>query len=202
VAEQQLVDFEVGSRTLVLEQLRADDLAAAVERPLWARVWPCSRWLAQKIATADELAGMRVLDLGCGVGPLGLAAATKGAHVLLGDIEEEALAMAQRNAERNQLTVETRLLDFNQPPADLGRFDLILGADILYVRDMLPGVTRFVAGHLAPEGRAWIADPVRMSSNDVRVVSGRFGLEFEQTIIPAPTKSGVVAIYEFRLKAA
>jgi predicted RNA methylase len=50
-------------------------------------------------AVGDELAGRRVADLGCGCAMLGLAAATLGAHSVVGvDVDSAALAIARANA--------------------------------------------------------------------------------------------------------
>lgn len=56
------------------------------------------------IEAASELTG-RVLDLGCGWGAVGafLAARNPGAQVLLSDVNERAVELAQRNLNRNRL---------------------------------------------------------------------------------------------------
>ncbi|AGA56514.1 16S RNA G1207 methylase RsmC [Thermobacillus composti KWC4] len=55
------------------------------------------------IETADIPDGARVLDVGCGYGPIGLAiaAARPSAHVTMIDINERAVKLARENAERN-----------------------------------------------------------------------------------------------------
>jgi len=57
----------------------------------------CLEWLA-----GAELAGLRVIDYGCGSGILGVAAALLGAaHVAAVDIDPQALSATQENARRN-----------------------------------------------------------------------------------------------------
>lgn len=55
------------------------------------------------IEHADIPPGSRVLDVGCGYGPIGLAiaATVPGVHVTLIDINERAVALARENARRN-----------------------------------------------------------------------------------------------------
>ncbi|MGH2999057.1 MAG: 50S ribosomal protein L11 methyltransferase, partial [Gaiellaceae bacterium] len=68
--------------------------------PYWAELWPSGLALARHVA-ARELRGLRVLELGCGLGLPALAAALRGANVLATDWAEDAIELLQRNAERN-----------------------------------------------------------------------------------------------------
>ena len=66
-----------------------------------------------------------VLDLGCGAGFLGLAAAAAGARrVLATDVDPAAVACAARNAARAGLRIETRVGDWFEPVRGEG-FDLL-----------------------------------------------------------------------------
>jgi 16S rRNA G1207 methylase RsmC len=53
--------------------------------------------------TDPPAAGTRVLDLGCGYGVIGLAAAANGAEVTGVDVNERALLLANENATANRL---------------------------------------------------------------------------------------------------
>lgn len=82
----------------------------------------CLRWLQQH-PTRDA----RVLDFGCGSGILAIAAALLGAREVIGtDIDEQALAAARANSERN--AVAARYTAPDEMPA--GRYDIVL-ANIL-----------------------------------------------------------------------
>lgn len=57
------------------------------------------------LSVLDFEAGERVLDVGCGYGPLGLTLAKAyGVAVTMVDINQRALDLAQQNAERNQVS--------------------------------------------------------------------------------------------------
>lgn len=96
----------------------------------------------------------RVLDLGCGTGVLGLAAAkaTK-ARALFTDIDPRAVAVAQAAVRRNGVNAPARLADGWDAPAirAAGPFDLVLA-------NILARPLRAMAGDLAaglkPGGRA------------------------------------------------
>lgn len=131
--------------------------------PFWAELWSSSRALAGWLWQQD-LRGLRVLELGCGVGLAGIAAALRGARVLQTDYAPEALALSRDNALLNGCrSISRRLADWRRFP-DLGSFDLILGADILYEPQVHPDLARVLERHLEPSGRAVLADPGRMGA--------------------------------------
>jgi predicted nicotinamide N-methyase len=127
--------------------------------PYWAELWPAGRALAA--ALPERLAGVRVVELGCGLGLPSLVAAARGAEVTATDWAEDAVALLACNAARNGLAVETEVRDWRDPwPRE---FDLVLAADVLYEqRNVEPLLARL--GELAPEallglaGRAYEAE--------------------------------------------
>ncbi|KAG0055265.1 Protein fam86a [Gryganskiella cystojenkinii] len=80
------------------------------------RTWEASFWLAEYlIAHPDQVANKNVVDIGCGVGFLGLTCALLGAkRVALTDGNTDVLRMAQENIGYNELPcpVSTSMLDW------------------------------------------------------------------------------------------
>jgi predicted nicotinamide N-methyase len=103
--------------------------------PYWAELWASGDALARSIAERD-VSGLRVVELGCGLALPSLAAALGGAHVLASDWSPDAIALAQENARRNALELETAVVRWSEPEALLSRapWDLVLAADVLYER--------------------------------------------------------------------
>jgi len=101
--------------------------------PYWAELWPSGLALARHVAGRD-LAGLRVVELGCGLGLPSLAAALRGADVLATDWAEDAIALLRRNAERNGLFLRVARVRWSEPEPLLrpAPWDLVLGADLLY----------------------------------------------------------------------
>jgi len=127
--------------------------------PYWSVLWRSGVALAHEL---DRMAlrGLRVVELGCGLAVPSIAAARAGASVLATDSCPEALALAERNARGNGVSIETARVDWAEPDELLRRapFDLVLGADVLYERASVAPLLELLP-RLAPE--AWIADPGR-----------------------------------------
>jgi 16S rRNA (guanine1207-N2)-methyltransferase len=114
---------------------------------------PGSALLIQNLGVAPT---DRVLDLGCGWGAVGVAAAksARDGHVVLTDVNRRAARLARQNLARNRVrNAEVRVGPFFQPVPD-ERFDVIatnppyrIGrAQILRLLEEAPA-------HLAPGGR-------------------------------------------------
>jgi predicted nicotinamide N-methyase len=159
--------------------------------PYWAALWPAALLLADVVAgwpsVPPDAQPRLVLELGCGLGLVGLVAADRGYRVIMSDYDEDALAFAEANARGNGLSVETRRIDWRRPYPEL-RADRILAADVLYEARSLEPVARFVAVHLAPDGLALLADANRSTADPFPSVAQACGLTVTTT---AAQRSGL-----------
>jgi predicted nicotinamide N-methyase len=138
--------------------LAADD---APEPPYWAHLWS-GAWV---LAAAVPRGPRTVLELGCGLGLPGLVAARRGARVTFVDREPAALAFVRASAAANGIpAVDTVAADVLRP-ALRARFELVLAAELLYDRQALRPLAEAIAGHLAPGGRALLADAGRIDTS-------------------------------------
>jgi predicted nicotinamide N-methyase len=134
--------------------------ATPPEPPYWMHLWPGALALARRLAQAPEAGqGMRVLELGCGLGLPALAAAGRGARVVACDWRREPLMVMAQSAADNGVAVGCVQMDWNAP-ALRGGFDLCLGADIGYDPAAAPALAAALVGVLRPGGAAWLADSV------------------------------------------
>ena len=146
----------------VLDELLAEDDPDEHRLPFWTQLWPSGTALAHAVA-ARPLAGRRVLELGCGLGLVSLAAALGGAEVLAVDRSPEAVAFTAANAARNGLAVGTAVCAFDRPEPLLQEapWDLVLAADVLYEQRNVPVLLWLLPRLVGPGGEVWLADPGR-----------------------------------------
>ncbi len=134
--------------------------------PYWAELWDSALAIAELLLSGGAGTGpcLRVLDLGCGMGLTGSAAAMTGHRVLFADLEPPALLFAALNSLENHLHVRTRQLDW-RVDALHEEFDMIIGADILYERSQWEYLEPFWRKHLAPGGSILLGEPGRQSGD-------------------------------------
>jgi len=151
----------------------------APEPPYWAHLWPGARCLARLMATQAECNGRRVIEIGCGLGLAGLAAAMRGAAVTLLDTAHDALRFAQASAALNRCHVMTVRTDVRHAGVR-GRFDYCLAADVTYDPALQLALADFLSLHLARGGRAWCAESVRTFDQRFRRACERHGLHVSE----------------------
>jgi predicted nicotinamide N-methyase len=204
------VNIEIAGRTFELFRPRsADDLISEEDfdrderLPYWADVWPSSIVLAERVA-AESGGGRALLELGCGVGLVAIAAASVGFDVTATDYYTEALEFARLNARHNGPTIAaTRLADWREFPHDLGRFDLVVASDVLYERPCVQLVAAALAASLRPTGRALVADPQRVPARLFPDECRRRGLEVVRTMgIPISRNGNHPTIDLFEIRPA
>ena len=160
------------------------DLSAfeADERiPYWADVWESAIVLAEDLAAMDGR-GKTLLELGCGLGLPAIVAARAGFTVTATDYEETALEGVRYNADRNAVTgLRTRVLDWRNIPDDLGTFDLVVAADVLYEAHHPAALAATVFRTLAPSGLGLVADPCRAKAAGFAPAARAAGLAVGKT---------------------
>jgi len=111
--------------------------------PFWAFCWASGQALARYLLQHPEkVQGKRVMDFGAGSGVAGIAAALAGAaEVWACDLDENALEAVRANAKLNSLDIKTCQALEEAP----GPFNLLLAADVLYDRENLAWLDRFLA---------------------------------------------------------
>jgi len=130
--------------------------------PYGVSLWPASLALAHDlVARGDGLRGLDILELGAGTGLPGIIAASLGARVVQTDRHDLPMSVCRRNAAHNGVaTIEHRLADWTLWD-DPTRYDLIIGADVMYAERMHTHLRRIFESNLRPGGRILLADPFR-----------------------------------------
>ena len=147
--------------------------------PYWALVWGGARALAEHLVTRVDCAGRSVLDVGCGLGLVALAAASRGAVVTAIDRELAPIEFLQASAAINGACIEALVGDV--VTAAFGRrFDLVLAADLLYERGEFERLADALGALVAPGGTLWVADPQRVDTASFYRALDRAGLSIRE----------------------
>ena len=137
--------------------LRADD---PPEPPYWAYCWSGARVLAERVPASPG----RVLEVGCGLGLPGVAAARRGGEVVFVDRMDTPLAFVRASLASNGLAASGLVVADLCAPAWGRRFDLVLAAEVLYDRAAFGAVAAAFARTVTPAGRVLLADGHRIDT--------------------------------------
>ena len=207
LAEGELSEEEVEAMTLDEVTARFGHLTGAGDV-----VWPAGLAFARLLAHCPSfVAGKRVLELGTGLGAVGLTAARAGAAaVTLSDYDEDVLHYATQAAHANGVAgiVSTARLDWTADTsavdgvdallagADPDGFELVLGADVLYAEQNARHIATLLPRLLTPSGRCMIADQTQWPWRaDFHEACARSGLVVEEIKLPAPEDIRLLTIF-------
>jgi 2-polyprenyl-3-methyl-5-hydroxy-6-metoxy-1,4-benzoquinol methylase len=154
--------------------------------------------LAHEVAGAPPPAGTSVLELGCGLGLVSIAAARGGARVLATDGSTDAVAYAAHALALNEVDGVAAHADWREHAGALvaaGPWDVVLAADVLYTRASVEAALRLLPRLLAPDGELLLADPDRSGARDFLAgARASFVLNSEH--------AGTVALHRMRARRA
>jgi predicted nicotinamide N-methyase len=175
--------------------------------PLWVKIWEAS------IVLADHLAGMpvnperRFLEIGCGVGVVGIVAAAFGHRITMTEYNSDALDFARANVHTNLSAdnaagIEIARLDWNRPRLE-GRFDAIVGSEVIYKETDFQAILKLFETCLRPSGGIVLAEGVRKTSLEFfRQVSGRFDISAQKKTLRSKGEVFPVILAKMRLKVS
>lgn len=149
------------------QQFDEDDreaMALGITSSTWSLfgvVWPASRVLAAEVSVAN-LAGKRVLEIGCGIGLASIVLHKMGADITASDYHPRAKEFLNRNILDNGLSpIKFQAVDFEQENPLLGKFDLIIASDVLYQPHHAESLARLIASHSSDNVEVIVVDPGR-----------------------------------------
>ena len=152
----EIGDLDIHLRTLRdLNQYSDDQGEAALAEippatwPLFGVVWKSSQVLAHQMLEFD-IDGLRVLEVGCGIGLTSLVLRHRNADITATDRHPEVAGFLEFNTRLNELkAIPYYQCDWNHHRDLLGEFDLILGSDLVYE----PGHPELLSGFIDHHAR-------------------------------------------------
>ncbi|ANX02418.1 methyltransferase [Thermoclostridium stercorarium] len=141
--------------------------------------------------------GRTVLDMGCGYGAIGLfiKALYPQLIVTLTDINERAVAYAQKNAERNNLWVKVVRGNLYESVGDSRFDDIVTNPPITAGKKVVTQLIQEAVEHLEPGGALWlVAYHNKGGSTYKRIMEENFGN------VEDVEKQGGIRVYRSYLK--
>lgn len=169
--------------------------------PLWIKIWEASFVLAEHLARLDANAGKRFLEMGCGLGVVGIVASAFGHHVTMTEYNQDALNFARANALLNEASnLEIRALDWYNPDIE-GSFDYIVGSEILYREDDFQPILKLFRTYLKAGGEIILAEGIRKTSMAfMHQMGDYFHIEAQKKVLRSKDKEIAIMLCKMKPK--
>lgn len=187
-------NFTFGGRTLTIYQDWEEGGVAAV---VWDAAVVLSRYLESK---GNSIKDKKVIELGAGTGLVGMVAAILGGDVIVTD-REVALNYTKINLENNlkslsHTSLKVTKLDWGQDTSTLSTpYDMILGADIVYIKETFQDLLKTLTDLSGNESVVLLSCRIRYErdNNFIQLLKTKFNVK-----IVLHDKDVDIKVYEAR----
>lgn len=153
--------------------------------PYWAYPTPTAVMLAEYVCANVTPEKGAVLELGAGLGLVGLALSLCGYRVTITDYDHDALEFVRANAALNAIeTAAACWLDWREPPAE--QYRLILGGDVVYEKRSHVPIAALLASCLSSGGLGIFSDQNRRAAETFPEAVSAAGLRCERVFVSGP----------------
>jgi predicted nicotinamide N-methyase len=172
--------------------------------PMFGLLWPSGAHLATRMATRLVCPSERILELGCGLALASLVGHRRGADVTASDRHPLAASFLEENLRLNKLApIKYRhghwsAAETPKNPGDTssacivrGRYDLIIGSDLLYDRDASVALAGFIGRHAEAAAEVWIVDPDRGNRPAFNRLMAALGFHLREERLDTPASPGI-----------
>jgi len=158
--------------------------------PLFGLVWPSALVLAEHMEHV-RLGPRQVLEIGCGLALASLVVHRRHGRVTASDCHPLAETFLRENLRLNALApLRYRRGDWAIANPSLGRFDLIVGSDVLYDRDQPAQLSAFIELHAHAAVEVIIVDPDRGNRPAFNRCMAALGFDRHERKVHALPRSG------------
>jgi len=170
--------------------------------PLWTKVWEASLVLANRLAALPPRSDLRWLELGAGLGVVGVVAAAFQHDITITEYDSHALDFIHANARLNNAKPSgIRRLDWLQPDLDT-RFDRIIGSELIYNEAHFPTLRDLFRSLLEPGGEILLAGEVRQTNTAfMNLMQEDFRIDIARNILRTASDNTTVLLIRLRPKA-
>jgi predicted nicotinamide N-methyase len=163
---------------------------------LFGVIWPSSKVLAQTLYDY-QTHGKRILEVGCGIGLTSLMLNHQNEDITATDYHPEVEKMLDENSELNQdRKIPFIRTGWSDKTDALGKFDLIIGSDLLYERDHVELLSSFIRDHAKQKCEVIIVDPNRGNNSKFSQKMQEYGFEYTHSLSEDKSFKGKVLIYQ------
>lgn len=169
--------------------------------PLWAKIWDASLILADELASLSIVPGTTFVEIGCGLGVVGVVAASFGHEVTMTEQNPHALAFARANALMNGLDrLKIMPLDWNKPALN-ETFDFVVASEIIYhERDFQP-IRELFLRLLKPGGEILLCSEIRKTNMGfLSLLQDSYEIKARRKTLRSETKSVSIMLCQLKSK--
>lgn len=183
----------------LIREVTENDFCKDERLPYWSHLWPSAICLQQFLDQHSVLwAGKRVLELGCGLGMNSFFLYRKSSLLLSIDYEPTALRYARLNFLINSNPVPMSpasaplcAMDWRQP-ALKGRFDILIGSDVLYEQRFFTPIQLLIQEFMNPQAKLIFSEPGRTITKSFCTQLHESGWSESQYLMPFHDKKSSI----------
>lgn len=148
---------------------------------LFGVLWPSSQILAEYVYQSDTTS-KRILEVGCGIGLSSLLLNHLDQDITATDYHPEVKAFLLKNSNLNDdEEIPFYRLDWEDDAIKkIGKFDLIIGSDLLYQQNHGELLSHFINNYANKACEVIIVDPSRGNHSKFKKAMISFGFEYEK----------------------
>jgi predicted nicotinamide N-methyase len=169
--------------------------------PLWAKIWKASWVLSAYLADMPLEPDKRFLEIGAGVGLVGIVAASFGHQITMTEYNPDALNFAHANAHLNNCPgLPIRKLDWHRPQLSR-KFDTIVASEVTYRQADFSALVQLFRSHLEPRGQIILASEMRKTGKDFfNFLKTDFDIKVEKKNLRSETAATRIVLFKMRFR--
>ena len=171
--------------------------------PLWAKIWEASIVLSEYLANTASDPNKTFLEIGSGMGIVGIIASAFGHRFVSTEFNPDAIAFCRANSALNSTSgtnPEIMELDWNRPSIK-ATFDTIVGSEVIYNEKDFDPILKLFRTFLKPGGEIILAEGVRKTSMEFfRRMSSYFDITARKRILRSAEKETRVLLCTMKFR--